>query len=484
MGMRRGALAPMYIGMAAAVAIGLPAVCRAEPGTKARDSEVLRELRTLKNQVSEMNRQMKQLQAEHAVEIDALKEQIRELRAQRQGAAAPEKTEASELAALRRLAKEECMGAAEEKQKEPAFRAGWLSLQSLNPEISVTGDMIGLYTRQKDSRRRWDTLFRCLGLHFESYLDPYTRFKAAVPIHEDGAELGEAYMTRFGVLKDMNLTLGKFRQQFGVVNRWHKHGLDQVDFPLALRQIFGNGGLNQTGISLDWRLPKLWGASQELTLQIAEGTNDRLFGGNTHGTPSILGHYKSFRDLTKDTYFEWGATVLVGWNDEWLLLTPGGPVNVYDSLCTRVFGLDWSLLWEPTGQMRHRNVEWRGELYLLNRDILAPDGSGRDALNAWGAYSYIQAKLSREWDIGLRVDYFQPDSKGYAVPASGLAPLAVSGSGACRWQIGPYITWHQSPFVKYRLEYNHVDGSGMGDPEDVVMLQVIFAAGPHKHERY
>ena len=484
MGIRRGALVPMYVGMAAAVAIGLPAVCRAEPETKASDNEVLRELRTLRNQISEMSRQMKQIKAEHAAEIDALKEQIRDLRERQTRVAAPQKAEASELAELRRLAEQEARAAAEKEEKAAPFRAGWLSLQSLNPEISIVGDMVGRYRHQEDSRRRWHGLFRCLGLHFESYLDPYTRFKAAVPVHEDGAELGEAYMTRFGVLKDMNLTLGKFRQQFGVVNRWHKHGLDQVDFPLALRQIFGDGGLNQTGVSLDWTLGKLWGASQELTLQITEGTNNRLFGGNTHGSPSILAHYKSFRDLTKDTYFEWGATALVGWNDEWVVLMPAGPVTVHDSLCTRVFGLDWSLLWEPTGQMRHRNVEWRGELYLLNRDILAPDGSGRDALNAWGAYSYIQAKLSRQWDIGLRIDYFQPDSKGYAVPDSGLAPLAVLKSNACRWQIGPYITWHQSPFVKLRLEYNHVDGSGMEDSEDVVMLQAIFAAGPHKHERY
>jgi hypothetical protein len=38
--------------------------------------------------------------------------------------------------------------------------------------------------------------------------------------------------------------------------------------------------------------------------------------------------------------------------------------------------------------------------------------------------------------------------------------------------------------VKCRLEYNHGDGDGMEEPEDVVFFQMIFSAGPHKHERY
>ena len=46
------------------------------------------------------------------------------------------------------------------------------------------------------------------------------------------------------------------------------------------------------------------------------------------------------------------------------------------------------------------------------------------------------------------------------------------------------MTWRQSPFVKYRVEYNHVDGHGMEEPEDILYFQLIFAAGPHKHERY
>jgi len=448
------------------------------------------DMQQLKAQFQAMQRQMTEMKKQHAEEIGKLKEQIKAVRQLRAGPGAmPVKTEKDELAELRKLAEAEITareeGAGDGKEETFLnFKAGWLSLQSLNPEISVTGDIVGSYRRQKDNRERFDDDFRGLGLHFESYLDPYTKFKAAVPVNSDGASLGEAYMTRFGVAEGLNLTIGKFRQQFGVVNRWHKHALDQVDFPLALRQIFGDGGLNQTGVSLDYALRPLWGSMQDVVLQITKGSNNRLFGDNTRGTPSVLLHYKNYRDLTKNTYAEWGLTGLFGWNDTWEVQRGGLTASDHNSLSTRVFGADFSLLWEPTDRMRHRNVEWRTELYLLNRDILAPDDSGRDTVNAWGAYSYLQTKLSREWDVGLRFDYFKPDSKDYAAIGSTLAPLAFTDSSAYRWQAGPYITWSQSPFVKYRLEYNHADGRGMENPDDTVMFQVIFAVGPHKHDRY
>lgn len=386
-----------------------------------------------------------------------------------------------EVDALRLMAEAEAAGEfVEDMAEDVSFKAKGLSLQALNPEISVTGDMVACYREQDGVTERAKFDFRCVGLHFESYLDPYSRFKAAIPVNENGAELGEAYFTRFGAAKGLSFTLGKFRQQFGVVNRWHKHGLDQVDFPLPLRMIFGDGGLNQTGVSLDWTMPEFGNALQELTFQITEGKNERLFGGNTKSTPSVLGHYKNYRDISKDTYVEFGLTGLIGWNDEWNL---SGDVVEHESRPASVFGADMTLLWEPTERMRYCNFVWRSEAYLLNKEVLAFDGSGEDTLNAWGVYTYLQSKVSRTWDVGVRADYYRPDSKRYA-DAGSLSPLAVTEDGAYRWQIGPYVTWHQSPWVRFRLEYNHQDGCNMDEADDCLMFQCIFAAGPHKHERY
>jgi hypothetical protein len=252
---------------------------------------------------------------------------------------------------------------------------------------------------------------------------------------------------------------------------------------MPLRMVFGNGGLNQTGLSLDWSMPPLWGSSQEFTFQLTDGSNARIFGQNDRNTPAALVHYKHYRDLSKDTYLEFGLSGLLGWNQNWAITEGETTRTVHKSRPAMVLGADLTLLWEPTERMRYRNWLWRTEAYLFDKEIEAPDGSGSDSLRGWGAYSYLQTKLHRTLELGVRADYYEPDTKGYA-DLAGLAPLAVTRSGARRWQVGPYITWYQSPFVHFRLEYNHADGDHMGPPEDVIFFQTIFAAGPHKHERY
>lgn len=387
-----------------------------------------------------------------------------------------------ELEKLKREALKETEQPSEEQSTEATvFKSGDLSLQAMNPEISVSGDFLNIYRDGPSENEFADFMFRGLGLHLESYLDPYSRFKAAVGASPGGAGLEEAYATRYGVAGALNLTLGKFRQQFGVVNRWHKHALDWVDFPLPILLIFGEEGLNQTGFSADWN-GSVGGLSHGLEVQVTEGANPSIFGNNTRKRPSILGRYKLFHDLSPSTYFELGMTGLVGWNDAW---DTGGDMLEEETRDVEVYGLDCSIVWEPTGRMRYRNIEWRSELYYVHKNILAPDSSGNAVLNPWGLYTSLQVKMSRTVDIGARFDYYRPDVKEFAsTSAVSLSPLAVTEEDAYRWQTAPYIRWWQSPFVMFRIEYDHEDGTGMGEREDRFIIQCVFAAGPHKHERY
>ncbi|NQV33193.1 MAG: hypothetical protein HQ515_10895 [Phycisphaeraceae bacterium] len=361
--------------------------------------------------------------------------------------------------------------------------SGGLSLSQLNPEISFSGNFVYDWQQGSPDQKTMDFNFRELGIHVQSWLDPYTKFKAAIPVTETETTLEEGYIELHQIADNVILTLGKFRQQFGMVNRWHGHALDQVNFPVALRRIFGDEGLNQSGASLDWLMPAWGPTSQKLTFQLTDGENDRLFFGNQNNRPSLLGRYSLFRDVSEDTYWEAGLSGLLGWNDTWAI---NGADDQMDSKETAVLGVDFSTLWEPTDRMRYRNVQWRSELYWLHHNILAPDGSGADTLHAWGMFSYVQAKVSRTIDIGLRGDLFVPDTKNYANLSStlSLSPLAVTSNNPYLYQCSPYITWSQSPFVHFRGEYDYSDGKGLSFARHVVWLQAVFAAGPHKHERY
>lgn len=399
-----------------------------------------------------------------------------------------EESVADDLEAIRRAAQAEAEEeeAEEEETETTTFTSGALGLQALNPEISVTGDFLLRYQLGSDASVRFRTDVRTLGIHFESYLDPRSKFKAAVPITLVSAFQGEAYFTRFGLLPSLNLTLGKFRQQFGVVNRWHKHGLDQVDFPLPIRQVFGAGGLNQAGFSFDWLMPSLGPATQNTTFQLTNGSNPGVFAQNTKNFPSFLIHYRNYRDLSKDTYLELGLTGLAGRNDTWPVIDQIGGVDTQTrDLWTAVVGADLSVLWEPTGRMRYRNWVWRTEAYFLRKDILAPDGSGESSIEAWGAYSYFQTLVSRTLQMGLRIDYYRPDTQPYAkIGDLSLAPLAVTIPDPEQWLLVPYLTWYPSPWVHWRLEWDHQINTNLGPDEDTLWLQCVWAAGPHKHERY
>ena len=442
------------------------------------------ELAELQQQITELQQQMQEMKGEHEGEIQAIKEQIS------QGGEADEVKSLDEQADLLRQLALEAAGGEIEKQEEPAeqvkFQFKGLNLRKLNPEISVSGDMVASFTNQKDVRKTTDVSMRAWELSIQSYLDPFSKFKSTIPVDTYGnVEIEEMYFTRYNAFGEINLDLGKFRQQFGVINRWHGDAIDQINYPLPIQYILGDDGLAQTGLSVDLPLSEMGDATQILTVQITNSENEHLFGGETMGNPSMLFHCKDFRDLDDSSYFEFGLSGLFGWNDRWEVATGGGTQQVEDALGTQVFGVDFTYVWEPAQTAMYRNLEWRSELFFLNRDIYAPDGSGRDSLEAWGAFSYLQAKVDRNVYLGIRGDYYNADSKAYAdaYPET-INPFAYTASDAYVWQISPYVTIWQSEFVRFHVEYNYTDGHTIQEPGHTVGLQMVFAAGPHKHERY
>lgn len=456
----------------------------APPGIAQDEAAPESRLQDLEQKLTEMQQSMQEMERKHQEETQALRDELQVLREQGANPSSESDIDA-ELNELLRLADEEAVAESGEKgdASETNFIARGLGLQALNPEISIVGDFLTSYQAKEDEPSTMDFQLRNLGIHIGAYLDPYTLMKAAVEVTPYGAGLGEAYVTRFGVLPGLSITAGKFRQQFGVVNRWHVHALDWVNYPMPLQYTFGPEGLNQTGFSFDWMMPVWAGATQEAILQITGGTNESVFGENPRNLPSALLRYKNYRDLSKDVYLELGLTGLFGVNEEWSVLTRDGLVTEDDRRSAMVFGADITLRWEPTDRMRYESLEWRTEFYQLNKGVLAPDGSGSDRIGTYGVYTSLQRQISRTVDVGIRLDWFKADSKSWAV-SDLYAPLAVDTSNPHRWLVAPYLTWWQSPWVRVHLEFNYADGRGLGPREYAVMLQIVFSAGPHKHERY
>jgi hypothetical protein len=326
----------------------------------------------------------------------------------------------------------------EARLEEQTFRGGQRALQALNPEISVVGDALGKlimnregYASQQD---RSGFVFRTVGIHFQSDLDPFSFTKIAVGVTPEGVGLGEAYMTWTSLLPGLSLTVGKFRQEFGVVNRWHLPGLDQAEFPLALREVLGPEGLNQVGLSLDWLMPRLWAHVNHLVLQVTNGQNEHLFAGRFFSIPSVLLRLKSYYDLSESTYLEIGLTGMLGHNNRrGVSNEQTGELRDETWRRTWAYGADWTLTWEPLQRAKYHNLVLRGELYGVRKAI------ENDHLQTIGLYQQIQGKLSRRWELGVRFDW--------------TMPFTPDNAGQHTYGLQPYITWWQSPWVRARLLY-------------------------------
>lgn len=421
-------------------------------------------LRAQSDDVEALRKEIADLRKEYGDRLADLEARLARLEAggEAQTSATPEtpaSSEDDELAALRASADETAGGgpttpptAAPDVVPQSAETAPAIAeagsernLNQLNPEISMTGDMVGFASSQ--SREDFDA--REFELNVQSALDPFSVTKWTLSFSPDeGVDIEEGYVSYANLPGGLQLTAGKFRQNFGALNRWHLHALPQIDYPLALQTYFGDEGLAQTGVRAEWLLPHPWASANELTLELTDGESD-AFGGESFDHLVGLAHLKNYWDIGDSVYAELGFSGIAGGNGT------GGD--------SRVLGTDFTWHWQPPSRAKYREVTWRTELLRSDRD----DAAGVNH-QAWGGYSYIESLLAQNLYAGVRYDRVE----------NPLDP------GHVTWGVFPNLTWWQSEYVRLRGEYGFTKDDLTGDKENRFSLQITWAAGPHKHEIY
>ncbi|MBN1336713.1 MAG: hypothetical protein JXB39_12215 [Deltaproteobacteria bacterium] len=385
--------------------------------------------------------------------IRTLEEQVRSLQDQLAQAEMARILDRAEIEALAPVA--------EERPEDRVFTEKGRSLQAANPEISVSGDFVASLDADavalEGSPGESGLPLRSLGLTFQSVLDPFSFTKIAIdftPDPEEPVALEEAYITWSGLVPSLSLSLGRFRQQFGVVNRWHEHDLDQVQYPLPLEALLGPEGLVGNGLNARWFMPRLWADAQDLTIEVVDGDNATLFSGEAFCVPAGLAHLRNYWDLSESTYLELGLTGMGGANRPPEGITGDGWGRTW------VGGADLMVTWVPPSRARYRSFTWRSEALLVEREEV--DGSRSRGLGGW---SYVVNQFGPRWYGGVRGEAFRLEGDDWT------------------WRVGPTATFWQSEFVFIRLEYGFTANTLNGD-DHRVLLQASWAAGPHKHEKY
>ena len=409
--------------------------------------------------------------AQEPARTDSLEAQVRRLRAQldslqrvleeliRQGQDTT--SAADELARLRAAAQ----AAAGEAELPDTTNQGSQTrdLSILNPEISVIGDVVGSYLAPAGQSSSVNAIPREFEFSFQAAVDAYTRTKVFVTFEreleiagfeepedaEDGhgpVEIEEGFLYWVGLPAALGLKVGKFRQEIGLYNRWHTHSLLEVDRPLASRAFLGNEGLVQTGASVTLPSFTVGPATQTIVAEATLGDNDALFDGGSHVI--YLGRFQSFWEVGSATFLQFGVTGLTGRNTD---------VN----LNTRLAEIDFMFRWTPPRQARYRDLQIKGAWYFSERNEAGTKLRGN------GGYGQLNFKFAQQWIAGTRVDYLTP----------------YRDSDPTYLQVVPSLTWWQSEYVRLRAQYHYVRPKGMA-ASHTVLLQIVWAIGPHRHENY
>jgi hypothetical protein len=390
--------------------------------------------------LEQLQQQVERLTAQ----LQIVKQQLDELKAKQ-----ADQQKRAQVERLREAAKAAAEAAPPAAQVETTkrFVSGTRMQPQLNPEISVIGDMFALGGTGENTRAsvgEWE-------VDLQSYLDPYSRFHAVLSKPEgEGLDVEEGYVTWVNLPGRTTLTVGKKRQQFGVLNRWHPHALDQVDLPLVIQESFGEEGLKGTGLSVDWLMPRLWADANELTVEVTNGSNEVAFAGPDWRKPAFLARLKNYWDLNPDSYLEVGLNGLLGKADR------------NGHLGHDFYALDATYDWYPANRSTYHEVTVRGMLLRSHLDL-----GLSHALTTWGGYLYGQVKLSPRWTTGVRYDSVDDQRE----------------ADHRYWGLSPYLTLVQSEFVRLRGQFDYRRDNRDGTDRRFT-LQLTVAAGPHKHDTY
>ncbi|MCH7562397.1 MAG: hypothetical protein IH968_01120 [Gemmatimonadetes bacterium] len=411
--------------------------------------------------------------------VDSLRAEVAALRAQldslfqlwRDRGPLPEQPQVDPLERLRAAARAAAGATATDSVSSPQeaqFVGRQRSLQLLNPEISLTGELLANLSNQGELTDNF--IPREFELSMQSALDPYALAKIFIIFHQNGGDLEvfpvaggeekgdeepfveveEGYIEWRHLPGGFSLKFGKFFQQFSKINRWHLHALPFQSRSLPQMAFIGGGTLGQTGASLHWLLPVQGFGTWEATFEVTRSSNEALFGESKR--PSYLGHVNAFWQLSTATDFELGFSGVFG-----------DRVENDVRYAQRLFGIETAFNWIPPGRSRYRGLTLRAGAMVLDPerrgDDLNPDA-------AKGAWAMGELKMSRQWLLGARLDWVED-------------PSDTSRSA---WLFSPTLTFWESEFVRFRAEYDFLH-----NPEETrkqFTIRVTFAMGPHRHEAY
>lgn len=328
-----------------------------------------------------------------------------------------------------------------------------------------------------DPRRNGFTL-QNLELSFSGAVDPYFTGEAHVILFIDSEgetiiELEEAFLTTQSLPFGLQVEVGAFFTEFGLINHVHPHAWDWIDQPLILSRVFGEDGIRQVGLRVGWLLPLPWFSELHVGVQNARGetmvsflANDEVFEERPiGGRPFVERRVESPEDLVYllrwDNSWNFGPAVTSKLGFSALF----GPNATGPDGRTLIYGADLKVVWRPVRNFRGWPfLRWQTE--FVQRDYTADAFAGeidgeavtlaRETLRDWGVYSQGLYGFAYRWAAGFRFEY--ASGSGASIDGRDADPFRSD-----RLRLSPLLIWYASEFARIRLQYNRDRADHLSD---------------------
>ena len=344
---------------------------------------------------------------------------------------------------------------------QPQFAAANKTFPSqFNPAIGFIVDTVFSHSRQKKSNFE----FRSAEIGISGTIDPFARAYGIINGTPDGVEVEEAAIVTTSLPWGLTVKGGRFFAEFGRLSTFHDHDLPFVNRPMVLDQYIG-GESQADGVEVNWLAPINHYLSFTLGAYNKIGADNDRVDNNVPRDISeftFLGRAHTFFDLTDYLGLDVGAT------DAY---TP--EVRAEGLKARNVFGVDLTLRYTPPSQAAYRGLIW-GTEFLVNHEArpgIAPTEDSPNQIfryrDAFGLYSYLEARLTRRYYPGLLYEYVQD----------------IDRPSLSTWALSPYFTIWLSEFQRLRLQYTHLwsNRPGTRPTDDQFFLQWTAIIGSHVH---
>lgn len=287
-----------------------------------------------------------------------------------------------------------------------------------------------------------------------SSVDPYFDAFAVFHLQSDVFEIEEAYVITRSLPMGLRVKAGKFRSDFGRLNKKHHHSWHFDSQALIHEVLFGPDALKDPGLQLQWIAPT--DTYLMIGLEAMQGTNEQSFGYSENAN-LFIGYLKSSIDVGENISMLGGVNYARGKN------TTANPTDLYgiDFTLRNQFDAYSSLIWQSEYLQREKVLDTR------------TDKQG-------GFYSELIYQYNNNYSGGVRYDALTTNDTVFSPANNGVDTDNLDRYTAM---------FEYKPFEMSRLRLSYTyDRSKIiaGERRNIneVMLSLNIAAGAHSAHDY